>query len=109
MNISKNHRGPTTRTAGQSKQVDSCTRPWPDMPASARASHAKEMHAPKPGHGACIPCMPQLKVYRLPSRTLIDHYGTQMLQSARVKALGTHTIDPRACNSLGARISQPQK
>src|SRR3954471_17555260 len=102
MNISKNPRGPTARTAGQSKQVDSCRRPWKDMPASARGSHAKEMHAPKPGHGACIHCMPQLKVYRLPSHTLINHYGIQMLQSARVKAPGTHTIDPCQCNSLGA-------
>src|SRR4051812_22859990 len=102
MNISKNHRGPTARTAGQSKQVDSCTCLWQDMPASARASHTKEMHAPKPRHGTCIPYMPQLKVYRLPSRTLINHYDIRMLQSARVKALGTHTIDQRACNSLGA-------
>src|SRR3954468_4051452 len=109
MNISKNHRGSTARTAGQSKQVDSCTRLWQDMPASARASLAKEMHAPKPGHGACIPCMPQLKVYRLPNRALINYYSIQMPQSARVKMPGTRTINLGACNSLGARIFQPQR
>src|SRR4051812_3305170 len=79
------------------------------MPASAPASLAKEMHAPKPGHGACIPCMPQLKVYRLPNRTLINHCSIQMLQSARVKAPGTQTIDPSARDIRGARISQVRR
>src|SRR4051812_2872910 len=85
MNISENHRGPTARTAGRSKHLDACMRLWQDMPAPVHASLAKEMHAPKSWPDACIPCMPQLKVYRLPNRTLINHYSIQMPQSARVK------------------------
>src|SRR3954469_8580049 len=109
MNISKNHRGPTARTAGQSKQLDACMRLWQDMRAPAHASLAKEMHAPKSGPDACITCMPQLKVYRLPNRTLINHYSIQMPQSARVKAPGTQTINPSAWDSRDARISQAQR
>src|SRR5436189_5986620 len=109
MNISEVHRGPIARTAGRSKQVDACMRLWQDMPGPAHASLAKEMHAPKSLPGACITCMPQFKVYRPPNRTLINHYSIQMLQSARVKTPGTHTINSGACNSLGACISQPQR
>src|SRR4051812_18771586 len=109
MNISGNHRGPTARTAGRRKHLDACMRLWQDMRAPAHASLAEEMHAPKSSPGACIPCMPQLKVYRLPNRTLINHYSIQMLQSARLKAPGTHTINPSAWNSRGARISQAQR
>src|SRR3954470_11780675 len=109
MNISKNHRGPTARTAGRSKHLDACMRLWQDMRAPAHASLAKEMHAPKSLPGACITCMPQLKVYMLPNRTLINHYSIQMPQSARLKAPGTHTMNPRACNSCGARIPQAQR
>ena len=109
MNISEVHRGPNARTAGRSKQVDACMRLWQDMPAPAHASLAKEMHTPKSCPGACIPCIPQLKVYRLPNRTLINHYSIQMLQSARVKASGTHTINSSAWNSHGGRISQAQR
>src|SRR4051812_8869807 len=109
MNISKIHRGPTARTAGQSKHLDACTRLWQDMLVPPHASLAKEMHAHKSLPGACITCMPQLKVYRPPNRTSINHYSIQMLQSARVKTSGTHTINPGACNSLSARISQSQR
>src|SRR4051812_28191978 len=94
MNISKNHRGPTARTAGRSKHLGACVRLWQDMPAPAHAYLAKEMHAPKTLAGTCIPYMPQLKVYRPPNRTLINHCSIQMLQSARLKAPGTHTINP---------------
>src|SRR5436190_8737680 len=109
MNISKDHRGPTARTTGQRKHLDACMRLLQDMRAPTRASLAKEMHAPKSLPGACITCMPQLKMYRPPNRTLINHYSIQMLQSARVKTPGTHTIHPGACNSHGARISQAQR
>src|SRR4051812_14729959 len=109
MNTSEMHRGPTARTAGRSKHLDACMRLWQDMPASACASLAKEMHAPKAGHGACIPCIPQLKVYRLPNRTLVNHYSIQMLQNARVKTPCIQTINPSAWDSRGARISQAQR
>src|SRR5436189_6340509 len=99
MNISKNHRGPTAGTAGRSKHLDACMRLWQDMPAPAHASLTKEMHAPKSLLGACIPCMPQLKVYRLLNRTLINHYSIQMPQIARVKTPVTHTIYSSAKNS----------
>src|SRR3954462_12949563 len=109
MNISKNHIGPTARTAGRSKHLDACMRLWQDRRVRAHASLAGEMHAPKSWPGACITCMPQLKVYRPPNRTLINHYSIQMLQIARVKMPGTHTMNPRSCNSRGARISQAQR
>src|SRR3954465_2970978 len=94
MNTSEMHRGPTARTAGQSKQVNSCAHPWQDMPAPTHASLAKEMHAPRLGDGACIPCMLQLTVSRLPNRTLINHYSIQVFQSAQEKVPGTQPINP---------------
>src|SRR4051812_30260844 len=109
MNISEIHGGPTARTAGRSKQVEACMRLWQDMPTPAHASLAKEMHAPKFLPGACIPCTPQLKVYRLPSRTLINYYSIQIPQSARLKVPGAHAMNPRACNSHDACISQAQR
>src|SRR4051812_17746018 len=121
MNISKNHRGLTPRTASRIKHLDACMRLWQDMHAPAHASLAKEMHAPahaslakemhapKSWPGACITCMPQLKVYRPPNRTLINHCSIQMLQSARVKTPCTHTMNPRSCNGRGVRISQAQR
>src|SRR3954470_21908513 len=109
LNDSKNHIGQTVTIAGQGKNLDACMRLWQDMRAPAHASLAKEMHAPKSLPGAWITCMPQLKVYRPPNCTSINHYSIQMLQSARVKTPGTYTINPGACNSLSARISQPQR
>src|SRR3954466_14228038 len=109
MNTSEMHRGSTARTAGQSKQVDSCARPWQDMPASTRASLAKEMHAPRLGGGACIPCMLQLTVSRPPNRTLINHYSIQVFQSAQEKVPGTQAINPSAQDSHDARISQAKR
>src|SRR4051812_27231649 len=109
MNTSEMHRRPTARTAGQSKQVDSCVRPWQDMPTSTRASLAKEMHVPRLGHGACIPCMLQLTVSRPPNHTLISHYDIQVSQSARVKVPGTQTINPSAQDSRDARIYQAKR
>src|SRR3954462_12447353 len=100
MNTPEMHRELTARTAGQSKQVDSCARPWQDMPAPTRASLAKETHASKLGHDACIPCMLQLKVYRPPTHTLINHYSIQMLQSAQEMTPYTQTIGPGACHGL---------
>src|SRR3954466_15473528 len=70
---SKNHRGQTITTAGQDKHLDACMRLWQDMRAPTHASLAQEMHAPKPLLGACFTCMPHLKVYRPPNRTLISH------------------------------------
>src|SRR4051812_17672367 len=67
------------------------------------------MHAPKSLPGTCIACVPHLKAYRHPNRTLINHYSIQMLQSAQVKTPCTQTIDPDACNNLGARISQAKR
>src|SRR3954470_22227974 len=109
LNNSETYRGPTARTAGQGKHLDAYMHQWQDMRAPAYVSLAQEMHAPKLLLSACIPCMPQLKVYRLPNRTLINHYSIQMPQSARLKASGTHTMNPRACNSHGARISRAQR
>src|SRR3954470_24127303 len=96
MNTSEMHRGPTARTAGRSKHLDSCARPGQDMPAPTRASLANEMHASKLGDDACIPCMLQLTMSRFPNCTLINHYTIQMFQSAQEKAPGTQTIDPSA-------------
>src|SRR5436190_4697745 len=109
MNVSKTHRGQTVRTAGQGKHWDACMHLWQDMRAPAHASLAQEMHAPKSLPGACIACVPHLKVYRHPNCTLINHCSIQISQSARMKMPYTQTIDPDACNSLGARISQTKR
>src|SRR4051812_9321561 len=108
MNTSEMHRGPTARTAGRSEHLGACMHRRQDMPAPTRASLAKEMHAPRLGHGACIPCMPQLEVYRLSHHTLIDHYSLQVFQSARTNVPGTQAINPSAQDSRDARISQAQ-
>src|SRR4051812_21289370 len=105
MNTSEMHRGLTTRTAGRSKHLGPYMRRRQDMPAPKRASLPKEMHAPRLGDGACIPCMPQLTVSRTPNRTLINHYSIQVLQSTRVKVPGTRTINLSAQDSRDARIS----
>src|SRR3954470_15212547 len=109
MNTPEMHRGPTARTAGQSKQVDSCARPWQVMPAPTRASLAKEMHAPRLGDDACIPCMLQLTVSRPPNRTLINHYSIQVFQSAQEKVPSTQPINPSAQDRHDARISQARR
>src|SRR4051812_28080250 len=94
LNDSKNHRGQTVTTAGQGKHLDACRRPWQDMHTPAHASLPPKMHAPKSPPGVCITCTPRLKVYRLPNRTLINHYSIQMPQSALEKRPCTQTIDP---------------
>src|SRR5438270_572185 len=109
MNISEMHRGPTARTARQSKKMDSYTRPLQDMPASTRASLAKEMHASEPGHHACIPCMLRLTMSRLPNRTLINNYNIQAFQSAQEKVPGTQPTNPSTRDSCDARISQAKR
>src|SRR3954468_19141572 len=109
LNNSETHRGPTARAAGQGKRLDAGMRPWQDMPAPAHASLPLKMHAPKSLPGACITCTPQLKVYRSPKRTLINHYSIQMPQSALEKRPRTQTVDPGACNGLGAHILQAQR
>src|SRR4051812_22416524 len=106
MNISEMHRGPTARTAGQSKLMDSYMQ---DMPASTRTSLAKEMHASEPGRHVCIPCMLQLTVSRLPNRTWINHCNIQVLQSAQEKVPGTQPVNPSAQNSCDVRISQARR
>src|SRR4051812_25956479 len=90
------HRGPTARTAGRSKHLGSCARPGRDMPASTRASLAKEMHA----------SMLQLIVSRLPNRTWINNCNIQLLQSPQEKVPGTQPINQSAQNMYDARISQ---
>src|SRR3954467_14042776 len=105
MNISELHRGLIARTAGQSKLMDLCTRPLQDMPALTRASLAKEMHASKPGHHACIPCMLQLVMTRSPNHTLINSCNLQMSQSAQEEAPGTQATNPGAQDSYDACIS----
>src|SRR3954467_10071816 len=109
MNISKLHRGLITRTAGQIKLMDLCTRPLQDMPASTRASLAKEMHASEPGHHACIPCMLQLVMTRSPNHTLINTCNLQMSQSAQEEVPGTQTTNLGAQDSYDARISQAKR
>src|SRR3954469_25376146 len=94
MNISKLHRGLITRTAGQRKLMDPYTRPLQDMPASTRASFAKEMHASEPGHHACIPCMLHLVMARSPNHTLINNCNIQMSQSAQEEAPGMQATNP---------------
>src|SRR3954465_14404226 len=85
LNDSKKHRGQTTRiAAGKGKHLDVCIY-RKTCTCQAHASLAQEMHAPKPLLGACITCVPQLKVYRHSNCTLINHYSIQMLQSAQVK------------------------
>src|SRR3954464_8449015 len=106
MNISKLHRGLITRTAGQSKLKDPCTRPLQDMPALTRASLAKEMHASEPGHHACIPCMLQLVMTRSPNHTLINNCNLQMTQSAQEEVPGMQAINPGAKDNCDARIPQ---
>src|SRR2546430_13910483 len=105
MNISKLHRGLITRTAGQSKLMDSCMRPLQDMPASTLASLAKEMHASEPGHHACIPCMLHLVMTMSPNRTLINNCNIQMPQSAQDRILGTQPTDPGYQDTSYARTS----
>src|SRR3954465_5889941 len=105
MNISKLHRGPITRTTSRSKFVDLYTRPLQDMPASTRASLAKEMHASELGHHACIPCMLQLVMTRSPNHTLINNCNSQMTQSAREKETGTQATNPSTQDGYDARIS----
>src|SRR3954467_5421379 len=100
MNISEIHRGLTARIAGQSKLMDSCTRPQQDMPASTRSSLAKEMHAPEPGHHACIPCMLQLVMTRSPKHTLINHCNIQTPRSAQEKVPGTQPTKPKRLRQL---------
>src|SRR3954471_19878600 len=80
-----------------------------DMPEPTRASLAKEMHASKLGDDACIPCMLQLTVFRLPNRTSINHYSIQVFQSAREKVPGTQPINPSAQDMYDARISQARR
>src|SRR3954465_14341484 len=109
MNAAEMHRGPTARTAGRSKHLDSCARPGQDMPAPTHASLAEEMHASKLGDDACIPCMLQLTVSRLSNRTLINHYSIQVFQSAQEKVPGTQAINPSAQDSCDASISQARR
>src|SRR5436190_21347755 len=109
MNISKLNRGLTTRTAGQSKLMDPCTRPLQDMPASTRASLAKEMHASKPGHHARIPCMLHLMMTRSPNHTLINNCNIKVSQSAQKEVPGTQATNPGAQGSYDARISQAER
>src|SRR3954470_20904260 len=109
MNASEMLRGPTARTAGRSKHLDSCARPGQDMPASTRASLAKVMHASKLGDDACIPCMLQLTMSRFPNCTSISHCNVQVLQSAQEKVPGTQPINPSAQDSCDARISQARR
>src|SRR3954466_9544364 len=105
MNISELHRGLIARTSGKSKQKDSYTRPLQNMPASTRASLAKEMHASELGHHACIPCMLQLVMARFPNHTLINNCKSQMTQSAREKEPGTQATNPSTQDGYDARIS----
>src|SRR3954470_18898689 len=109
MNTSEMHRGPTARTAGQSKQVDSCARPGQDMPAPTRASLAKEMHASKLGDDAYIPCMLQLMMFRPPNRTWINHYSIQVFQSAQEMVPGTQPMNPSTQNRCDACIYQAKR
>src|SRR3954469_21066819 len=109
MNISEMHRGLITRTAGQSKLMDPCTHPLQEMPASPRASLAKEMHASEPGHHACIPCMLHLVMTRSPSHTLISNYNIQMPQSVQEEVPGMQATNPGAQSSHDARIPQAER
>src|SRR3954468_19744106 len=109
MNISELHRGPITRTADQSKQMDLCTRPLQDMPASTRASLAKEMHASEPGHHAWIPYMFQLVMTRSPNHTLINNCNPQINQSVQEKVPGMQAPNPGTQEGHDARLSQAKR
>src|SRR4051812_31696005 len=109
MNTSEMHRGPTARTAGRSKHLDSCARPGQDMPAPTRASLAKEMRASRLGDDACNPCMLQLTVSRPLNRTSINHYSIQVFQNAQERVHGTQAINPSAQDSCDTRISQARR
>src|SRR5205809_3285720 len=109
MNMSEMNRGLMARTAGQSKLMDSCTRPLQDRPASSRASLAKEMHASEPGHHARIPCMLHLVMTRSPNHTLINNCNIQMSQSAQEEVPGTQATNSGAQDSYDARISQAER
>src|SRR4051812_37694581 len=120
MDILELHKGLITRTAGQIKLKDLCTRPLQDkpasmraslaknMPASMRASLAKEMHASEPGHHACIPCMLQLVMTRSPNHTLINNCNLQVTQSAQ-EAPGTQAPNPGTQEGHDARIPQAKR
>src|SRR3954464_8275222 len=115
------HRGLIARTAGQSKLMDPYTRPLQDMPASTRASLAKEMHAStraslakemhasEPGHHACIPCMLHLVMTRSPEHTLINNCNIQIFQSAQEEVPGTQANNPGAQDSHDARTPQAER
>src|SRR3954469_8766475 len=109
MDISEMHRGLIVRTAGQSKLMDSCTRPLQDMPASTRASLTKEMHASEPGHHACIPCMLPLVMTRSPNHTLINNCNIQMPQSAQEEVPSTQSTHPGDQDTGDARIPQAKR
>src|SRR5436189_1712714 len=103
MNISELHKGLITRTAGQSKLIDLCTRPLQDMPASTRATLAKKMHASEPGHHACIPCMLQLVMTSSPNNTLINSCNLQMTQSAQEEVPGMQALNPGTQDNCDVR------
>src|SRR4051812_21689997 len=109
MNISKLHRGLITRTAGQSKLMDPYMRPLQDMPASTRASLAKEMHVFEPGHHACIPYMLHLVMTSSSNHTLINNCNIQMPQSAQEEVPGTQATNPGAQDSYDVRLSQAER
>src|SRR3954467_6574177 len=109
MNISELHRGLITRTAGQSKLKDTCTRPLQDMPVSTRASLAKKMHASEPGRHTCIPFMLQLAMTRSPNHTLINSCNLQMSQSAQEEVPGMQAINPGTQDGYDVRISQAER
>src|SRR5436190_21412676 len=103
------HRGPTARTAAcPGKHLDACIC-CETCARQAHASLAQEMHALKSLLGTCITCVPHLKACMHPNRTSINNFSIQMLQSAQGMTPCTRTIDPDACNSLGAHISQTQR
>src|SRR3954462_9629644 len=109
MDILELYRGPIARTADQIKLKDLCTRPLQDMPASTRASLAKEMHASEPGHHACIPYMLQLVMARSPNHTLINNCNLQVTQSAQEEAPGTQVPNLGTQEGHDARISQAKR
>src|SRR3954468_17060375 len=103
------HRGLMARTAGQSKLMDSCPRPLQDVPASTRASLAKEMHSSEPGHHAWIPCMFQFVMTRSPNHTLINNCNPQINQSVQEKVPGIQAPDPGTQEGHDARLSQAKR
>src|SRR3954470_2924107 len=96
MDILELHRGPIMRTADQIKLKDLCPRPLQDMPASTRASLAKQLHASEPGHHACIACMLHLVITMSPNHTLINNCNLQMSQSAQEEVPGMQATNPGA-------------